>query len=189
MECTICHQNDWRGRYCRTCGNDRNNPAELSAPGITSLISAYQAICYPRSDGYAAIPLFRQAFRYEDSIPPVVRMVAWFEYAMSFTKRSDYLTLSKSLSTDELGEFIAAIEKVEEIYDSLSEEIKQESFVREYDSLIPGNLNEARRIMQSRSIQKTNFEKTAASRSSSRGGCMLVALIILVLLYIIVGSY
>src|ERR1044071_8140401 len=100
MECSICKGYDFRGLYCRTCGNDRNNPADPSAPGIASLISAYNAVSYPRVDGHAAIPQFRQALKDGDALPPVVRLVAWFEYAMSFTKREDYSTLSRTLSTE-----------------------------------------------------------------------------------------
>jgi hypothetical protein len=176
MECSICNGNDFRGLFCRTCGNDRRNPAEPSAPGIASLISAYDVV-----DGHAAVPRFREALKDEDALPPAVRLVAWFEYAMSFTRRDDYLTLSKSLSTEELEEFIAALEKAEEVLTGLPTEIKQESVVREYDRLIPGNLNEARRILQRRYAARATSETRASSPSSGNVGCLLVGLVIIVL--------
>jgi|GEM_PF-3802225 len=152
MQCSICRGYDYRGRFCRTCGNDKDNAAHTGAPGIASLIAAYEALSYPRFDGNAAIPHFVQCLQYESSFPPVVRLVALFEYAMSFTRRPDYATLSKSLSDEELMEFIAVLHKAKGVYLGLPADIKQASVVREYESLIPGNLNEAVRIVRTRGL-------------------------------------
>lgn len=152
MQCSTCGGYEYRGRFCRTCGNDKDNPAHAGAPGMASLITAYEALSYPLCDGNAAIPHFVQSLKYEASLPPVVRLVALFEYAMSFTKRPDYATLSKSLSDEELTQFVATLQQAKAVYVGLPAEIKQSSVVSEYEFLIPGNLNEGVRIMRTRGL-------------------------------------
>lgn len=172
--CSICKYGS-EYKYCETCGNDTQNSADPNALGINHLVKAYDAARWDREDYPASLNEFQGALRYKDSLPPVLLMVTWFEYAMSITKVVGAVDL-KHLSTPQLIEFTKAIEESQRVYESLSVDVKEtiRSPTQNYPMLFGQNLGEARRALDSRgvrdAIQRTEIAPDRPSQAASQSG-------------------
>jgi hypothetical protein len=169
MNCSICGYG-LAEKYCRTCGNHYSHQADPNAPGMRPLVNAYRIVDPaskdPTSSDYAeSRRSFEQALQYQASFPPVLRMVAWFEYAMRMVQVVGGGPLYK-LATDDLHRFTQALQEAQQIYSTLPEETQRLIRARDdYENMIRSNLSEARRVLQS---TRPDQESTPKS-----GGCFI----------------
>jgi len=184
MICSICKYGA-RHRYCETCGNDTEKPADPHAAGVDHLIKAYDLVRYPQEDYVRSLDEFRLAINHVNSFPSVLRMVTWFEYGMAMVKVVGGGPLKK-LSTQSILEFMEVLEEAQQFYNKLSSEEKKALLLQNYDGMIRSNLNEARRVLHSRNIEEGHHKEVStvsnASTVASKSGCFGLLILALFLL-------
>src|ERR1700752_1279333 len=110
-KCSICNYYIRpREKYCREDGNEADNQVNSTDDGINYLVNAYRVIDATQKDPTGrdyeeSRRWFERALQYEDSFPPVLRMVSWFQYAMRIVQMIGGGPLYR-VGSDELGEFI-----------------------------------------------------------------------------------
>lgn len=91
MTCSGCgYRFESSRRYCRTCGNDSEDPLAGEVAGVPELNAAFSASRGGEAADYrAALPFFAEAVNHIDSLPQPVAVMALYEYVLSFY-RSNY---------------------------------------------------------------------------------------------------
>ncbi len=155
-KCSICnHYIQPRNKYCREDGNEAENQVNSTDDGISYLVNAYRVVDAAQKDPTGmdyeeSRRWFERALQYEESFPPVLRMVSWFQYAMRIVQMVGGGPLNR-VGSDDLEEFIRALEHARKILNSLPDDIKRTIQVGDpYDYMIRSNLNEAHRVLEAR---------------------------------------
>jgi hypothetical protein len=155
VKCSVCNSYFRQRDYCREDGNQAANPVNPTDDGINYLVHAYRVVDATHkdptgSDYEESRRWFERALQYEESFPPVLRMVSWFQYAMRIVQMVGGGPLRK-VESDDLQEFVRALELAQQILNTLSAEIKRTIQVNDpYDHMIRSNLNEARKVLNGR---------------------------------------
>lgn len=154
LKCSVCN-GYLREKYCREDGNEAENQVNSTDDGISYLVNAYRVTDASYKDPTArdyeeSRRWFERALQYEDSFPPVLQMVSWFQYAMRIVQMIGGGPLYR-VGSDDLREFMRALEQARQILNSLPDGIKRTIQVRDpYDHMIRANLSEARKVLQDR---------------------------------------
>lgn len=166
MECSVC-KNRSRHNYCDMCGNNTHDQVDPTSPGVEHLARAYNSLMEP--DNQQALTHFQRALRFTEQLPRHLLMVAYFEYGLTVVRAAGGGPL-KRLSTDQLVEMSEALRQAQLIYQTLPEGIKAEFRHKDYAGSISFNLDEAKRVLESRGSPQAS-STTPSPAAASGSGC------------------